>query len=167
MLVEIKSITLYNIPFPRQARVCILMMVLLYLFSNYILNEFNRPQGMMEEIYFLAITAYVLLRGSEHFHCPYLSGLWKYSIEISRLKKRFSWFQKRTPWNNPGVRLLMQGEAGCHGTQARDSIRMKRPFWCQQNFHKIRDVSINHQWADKIFSRNGQNRLPSARERDF
>lgn len=72
---EIKSITLYNIPFPRQACVSVLMMVLLYLFSNYILNEFNRPRGMMEEIYFLAITAYVPLRGSEHFHCPYVAGL--------------------------------------------------------------------------------------------
>lgn len=58
---EIKSITLYNTPFPRQALESALMSVLLYLFSNYILNELNRPQGVMGEI-FLAIIAHVLFR---------------------------------------------------------------------------------------------------------
>lgn len=72
---EIKSVTLYNTQFPTQALLSVQRMVLLYLFSNYILNELNGPRGMMGEIHFLAITAYVLFRGSEHFHCLYLSGL--------------------------------------------------------------------------------------------
>lgn len=50
MSVEIRPITLYNDLLPRQALVSVLMMVLLYLFSNYILSELNRAQGMMGEI---------------------------------------------------------------------------------------------------------------------
>lgn len=52
MSVEIRPITLYNSSFPRQALVSVLVMVLLYLFSNYILSELNRAQGMMGEIAF-------------------------------------------------------------------------------------------------------------------
>lgn len=80
---EIKSVTLQNTPFPTQALLSVQRTVLLYLFSNYILNELNGPRGIMGEIHFLAITAYVLFRDSEHFHCLFI---WSLKVQSRNLK---------------------------------------------------------------------------------
>ena len=82
---EIRPITLYNSLYPRQALVSVLMMVLLYLFSNYILSELNRAQGMMGEIAFRC--NYSLWSAQKqvkkHFDLPSLPDFWEHALVLA------------------------------------------------------------------------------------